>query len=445
MLSNEDNELLCRVSRGTPMGELFRRFWLPALLSSEMVPDSPPRRLRILGEDLVAFRDTDGRVGIVGAYCPHKLAPLFFGRNEECGLRCVYHGWKFDVNGNCVDVPNVPVNADALKRKVQIPSYPTREVSGLIWVYMGPAEREPDLPGFEFTRVSPDQAYFARWLQCTNWAQGMEGEIDSSHISFLHRSFDADGLGGAGKLVRQTAPNPPGMRDGAPVMTIKQTPYGFVYGARRNTEAGDYYWRITHWFAPMFSMIPNNQFPFTGRMWVPIDDYHTNVFTFAYNAERPFTAAELSEMNAGYGFPPPMDPAAYRLPDGYIIDTNLPRANKGNDFRIDRDRQRKANFSGIGAITDQDRALQENMLSMPGVNSGLMVDRSKEMLVPSDAPVITARNILLRMVKELQNGVEPAMAREPELFFRRSAAAVAPQAEFDDFLAAHGDEMRAGI
>ena len=441
MLSNEDNELLGRVSRGTPMGELFRRFWLPALLSSEMTPDSAPRRLRILGEDLVAFRDTNGRVGILGAYCPHKLAPLFFGRNEECGLRCIYHGWKFDVDGKCLEVPNVPVNADVLKRKIAIPSYPTREVGGLVWVYMGMPDKMPELPGFEFTRIPPSHVFFARWLQCTNWAQGMEGEIDSSHISFLHRQLKPSWP--RNRSIQSTAVNPPGMLDGAPVMTIKQTPYGFVYGARRNTDSGKYYWRITHWFAPMYSMIPNDQFPYTGRMWVPIDDHHTTVFTYAYNAEAAFTPAQRDELNAGFGFPPPVEAGSYQLPDGYIIDTNLPKANKANDFKIDRQRQREENYSGIGAITDQDRSLQENMLSVRGVRTGAMVDRSREMLVPSDAPVITARNILLKMAKDLQNGIEPVLAKQPELYYRRSGAAVAPQAEFDDFLSAHGDELRA--
>lgn len=193
MLSSEDNEILCRVGKDTPMGQLFRRFWLPALLSLELpTPDCEPRRLRILGEDLVAFKDSEGRIGIVDAYCPHKLAPLYFGRNEESGLRCVYHGWKFGTDGKCLEIPNVPstFNVEALKQKAAITAYPVREAGGMIWVYMGPKDKLPELPAFEWLGVPSTQNHVSRWLQRTNWAQGMEGEIDSSHVSWLHRDFD---------------------------------------------------------------------------------------------------------------------------------------------------------------------------------------------------------------------------------------------------------------
>ncbi len=146
MLSKEDNELLTRTGQGTPMGELFRRFWLPALLPSELpAPDCDPIRLRILGEDLIAFRDTNSNVGFLANNCPHRGASLFFGRNEESGLRCVYHGWKFDVSGTCVDMPNEPAESD-FRTKVTARAYPATEYAGLVWIYMGPAERKPPLP-----------------------------------------------------------------------------------------------------------------------------------------------------------------------------------------------------------------------------------------------------------------------------------------------------------
>ena len=143
MLSVDDNEMLTRVGSGTPMGELFRRFWLPALTTTE-IPDrnGPPVRVRLLGEDLLAFRDSDGRVGIIGAHCPHRRAPLFFGRNEESGIRCAYHGWKFDVEGTCVDMPNEPPERQFKQRITQL-AYPTREQGGVIWVFMGPAAVMP--------------------------------------------------------------------------------------------------------------------------------------------------------------------------------------------------------------------------------------------------------------------------------------------------------------
>src|SRR5215470_15505486 len=149
MLSSQDNQYISQVGPGTPVGELFRRFWIPALVPSEVPhPDSDPIRLRLLGEDLIAFRDTNGRVGIVQNNCPHRGASLFFGRNEEAGLRCVYHGWKFDVDGNCVDMPNEPAESD-FKAKVKAVAYPTRERNGIIWAYLGPRSDPPPLPDFE--------------------------------------------------------------------------------------------------------------------------------------------------------------------------------------------------------------------------------------------------------------------------------------------------------
>lgn len=438
MLSHEDNEILCRTTQGTAMGELLRRFWLPALLSSELPdPASGPRRLRLLGEDLIAFRDSRGHVGIVAAYCPHKLAPLYFGRNEEEGLRCVYHGWKFGVDGQCMEIPNLPAtfNVDALRRKAAITSYPVREAGGMVWVYMGPKERQPEIPGFEWTTVPPQRCHVARWLQRTNWAQGMEGEIDSSHVSWLHREFDPDWFDK--KVVHVTASIPPGT-DGAPAMTIRETPYGFVYGARRNNVSGNYLWRVTQWFVPMYSQIPNGEYPRSGRAWVPVDDHHVMVFNYTYRMDRDFTDEEMAYLNAGPSFPPPMEAAAFELPDGYVIDTFLPLARRNNDYQLDRDHQKKVNYTGIPVITDQDRALQENMPSAFGLGPGRIVDRSRELLVASDAPVITARRILIKMAKDLQKGVEPTQPDDGSLYTALSMSALAPQAEFDDFLSAQG-------
>src|SRR5947209_4356471 len=186
MVSLQENEFLCRVGPGAPMGELFRRFWLPALLPDEIPePDCPPVRLRLLGEDLVAFRDSNGQVGVVGTHCPHRGASLFFGRNEEEGLRCVYHGWKFDVQGNCVDMPNEPAESN-FKQKVHATAYPARDWGGLVWVYMGPKELQAELPQLEWTQVPESHRFVSKWYQETNYMQGYEGDIDSSHSSFLH-------------------------------------------------------------------------------------------------------------------------------------------------------------------------------------------------------------------------------------------------------------------
>ena len=446
MLSNEKNEMLAQAGKGTPMGEVFRRFWLPALLVAEIAaPDSPPVRLRLLGEDLLAFRDSAGRIGIVDAYCPHKLAPLYNGRNEEGGLRCVYHGWKFDVTGRCMDIPNLPAdfNTAGLKQRVALTAYPIREAGGLVWIYMGPADPPPEIPGFEWTRVPDDHLHVSRWLQSTNWAQGMEGEIDSSHISFLHREFvpRPPVEGRVNVSARTPLGSPP---DAAPVLTLKQTDYGFMYGARRDNSSGQYYWRVTQWFVPMYSMIPNGEYPRSGRAWVPVDDHHVMVFNYIYRADRAFTAQEVAYLDAGPSFPPPLKYAPHILPDGYVIDTFLPLANKANNYQLDRALQKKVNFSGIKITTDQDRALQENMKSGFGLGPGRIVDRSREMLVPSDLPVITARRIMLKMASNLQKGIEPTQPYQAELYKALSMSALSPEAAFDDFVQAHPEQASAG-
>jgi phthalate 4,5-dioxygenase oxygenase subunit len=433
---NADEEILVRTGPGTLMGTLFRRFWLPALLSTEVpVPDGPPVRLRILNEDLVAFRDTNGQVGIVSAYCRHRLAPLFFARNEKCGLRCVYHGWKFDINGNCVDVPNVPPGkaAEVIKRRASITAYPAREAGGMVWVYMGPPELMPQLPGMEWMNVPEGYRHVARWLQRTNWAQGMEGELDTSHISFLHSGLNPSDM-------------PPIIRwatDGAPVITLRDTDYGFVYGARR-THEDNFYWRITHWMLPMWSAIAGPPEPYwgQGRAWVPIDDHHVTTFGYNYRIDRPYNAAEVAEFDSGKQFPPRNRRGTFELADGYLIDTFLPQANRENDYLIDRTVQKERTFTGVLGVNEQDRSLQENLPARPGERRGI-VDRAREMLVTSDLPIVTARRRLVSLARALQSGVEPAEVHGVERSAVRPICRLNSIDNFDDFLSTHGPDMKA--
>ena len=440
MLSYEDNEILCRVGAGTPMGELLRRFWMPALLASELpAPDAPPLRLRILAEDLVAFRDTNGDVGILDAYCPHKAAPLFMGRNEECGLRCIYHGWKFDVKGNCLDVANEPVNTE-LKNKVKVKSYPVQELGDLIWVYLGPHADPPEAPHMEWAHVPKEHQHISRWLQCTNWAQGLEGELDSSHISFLHRSLKPQ------KEFRPstgTSRPPNTVWNGAPHLALKETDYGFVYGARRNTGHDEYYWRTTQWYLPLFTMIANDAYPRSGRAWVPVDDSHVMSFSFNYDPEKPISDAYRDEVEDGATFPPHVKQGAYLLPDGYVIDTFIPDANRGNDYLLDRSIQKTDNYSGIFGANNQDRGVQENMRSVPGMGPGKMADRSREYLVSADMPVITARRRLIKMAKDLRDGIEPEILAHPEAYGVRTISPITGISDFDTLITEFEDEVRA--
>lgn len=435
MLNREINELLSRVGPGTPMGSLFRRFWLPALMSNEVRTDGPAVRLRILGEDLISFRNSDGRVGIVEAYCSHRGAPLFFGRNEQCGLRCAYHGWKFNVDGECLEIPNISESDKTdMRQRAKLVAYATREANGVVWVYMGEPARLPPFPKFDYASAPEGQAYAARWLQRTSWLQGLEGEIDSSHISWLHRDFDAETskMKSAGAQLAT---------DAAPVMEIRETTTGYTYGARRHLN-GQYFWRQYHWVAPMFSFIPHAPGPFAsfgGRAWTPIDDNHVNVFTFGYRNDRPFSKEELETYESGALFPPRMKAGKYQLPDGYIIDTFLPEASKENDYGIDREMQRTVNFTGIWGVHDQDRALAENSRKLGGNDPGIL-DRTREHLVSADKAIVTARRSLLKMVRELQEGVEPAFLGEPEAFRVRAISKICDIANFDGFIDAYGEE-----
>jgi len=428
MLSKEDNELLTRVGPGTPMGELLRRFWMPALLSSEIAaPDCPPVRMRLLCEDLVGFRDTSGRAGIVDAYCAHKLANLFWGRNEECGLRCTYHGWKYDIDGNCIDMPNEPAES-GFKEKIRLKAYPTREQGGVVWVYMGPpAKKPPDLPQLEWARAAEGYQHVTKWLQCTNWAQGMEGEIDSSHISFLHRAMQRYHPPSIHQLPSDET-RLRARKDGSPRLTLRETPYGFTYGARRSAGDGAYYWRVTRWFYPFYSLIAGD--PGTGgRSWVPIDDEHTWTFAYQCRTDRPYTDEDHARIMDGAAFPPRITRGAFALADGYIIDTWLPVANRTNDYLIDRDMQRDVNFTGIWGINEQDRSIQEGM--------GPLVDRSREHLGTSDLATITARRLLISMAKGLQDGVEPQIVQNADAYRLRAIDVVSPIADFDNLLEAH--------
>ena len=190
MLTKEENELITRVGPGTPMGELMRQYWMPAMMSAELPsPDCPPLRLRLLCENLIAFRTTSGKVGVVANACPHRGASLFYGRNEEEGLRCVYHGWKFDTDGNCVDMPSEPPESN-FKEKVKAKTYATVERGGLIWVYMGPREVPPPLPDLEANLQPEGELSIGAFFSECNWVQSLEGDYDTVHLGFLHQGSD---------------------------------------------------------------------------------------------------------------------------------------------------------------------------------------------------------------------------------------------------------------
>jgi len=386
MLRKEQNDLLTQTGPDTPMGRLFRSYWIPALLMEELPEnDCPPVRVKLLSERLIAFRDTDDRYGLIDEFCAHRGVSLWFGRNEECGLRCPYHGWKYDVTGQCVDMPNEPEHS-AFASKVKLTCYPLVERGGVLWTYMGPPASQPPLPEYECANVPASHCFMSKRLQECNWLQAMEGGIDSSHVSFLHRGdLKTD------PLFKGTRGNQYNLSDLRPVFEVVESPGGLYIGARRNAENGRYYWRITQWVMPSFTMIPpRGGHPVHGHFWIPIDDENCWTWSYDYHPTRPLTDAEVSAMRDGKGIHVKYVPGTYR-----------PLANKDNDYLMDRVAQREGRtYSGIEGFAMQDASLQESM--------GPIVDRTKETLVSTDSGIIMARQRLLRAVKALeQSGITP--------------------------------------
>ena len=404
MLKKEQNELLTQTGPGTPMGELFRRYWHPALLSEEL-PEAgcAPVRLKLLSERLLAFRDSDGKLGLIDEFCAHRGVSLWFGRNEHGGIRCAYHGWKYDVTGQCTEVPSESAESGFCKR-IKLKSYPLVERGGVLWTYMGPPEHQPALPEFEFATVPAEQSYMSKRLQESNYLQAMEGGIDSSHVSFLHSgNLNSD------PLFKGSKGNQYNLNDSQPQFEVVPSDGGLYIGARRNAEEGHHYWRITPWVMPCFTMVPpRGDHPMHGHFWVPIDDENCWAWSFDYHPVRALTAAEVQAMDDGMG-----------VHVKYIPGTYIPLANKTNNYLIDRAAQRAGTtFSGVDGIGMQDASLQESM--------GPIQDRTKEHLVSTDNGIIMARHRLLKAAKALmENGVTPP-AVNPEHHRVRSVAIVLP-------------------
>ncbi len=406
MFTVQDNQRLTQVGPGTAMGQVLRRFWMPVLLSEELArPDCDPVRVTLLGEKLIAFRDSKGRLGLLDRHCPHRRADLYFGRNEECGLRCTYHGWKFDVDGNVMEMPAEPENTPLL-REVKIRSYPVREQGGILWAYLGdPAHMPADPPLLEWAGMPASQRYVTKRLQETNFAQGVEGGIDSSHVSILHSNLRPDP--GAGFRARQVSISPkvPYLgTDTAPKFFVRDTDYGFVIGARRNANENEFYWRITQFLLPFYTMIAprDERGPIMGHAWVPIDDYSCWNFTFTWNPYGPLGVADRDENEVHVEV----------VPDG----SYRPRLNRDNNYGLDRKVQREKSCSGIPGIGAQDTAIQESM--------GAIVDRENEHLGTGDAAIVAFRRRLLRLSTEYERGVVPAMPGHPEWYRVRSAGIV---------------------
>jgi phenylpropionate dioxygenase-like ring-hydroxylating dioxygenase large terminal subunit len=402
MTTAAENEILTRVGRGTPMGSFMRQFWIPACLSSELKSDQPPMRLMLLGEKLIAFRDSAGRVGIFDHRCPHRCASLFMGRNEENGLRCVYHGWKFDVDGNCLDQPNLPEKRRFTDR-VKAVAYKTVERGGIVFMYMGERAVAPPLPDIEAIQAEPDDRNIALTQRDCNWLQAVEGDVDTSHLGFLHA-----GCIDASKMDPNDAATYTVLNK-APEIYAVERPYGTMYCASRPAMPGFDHNRFASFIFPFWVLYPSDRLEKnrSANAWVPIDDEHTMIFNVdLQRASGRFKSLRYADGTAIPGLARPLE---------YLPRTTdwmgrwRPAMNQSDDYGLDREKQRLGeSFSGIVGIPLQDQAVQENM--------GSIVDRTLETLAPSDLMVVLTRRALAQAVRAYQKAGElPAVLDDPSL------------------------------
>jgi phenylpropionate dioxygenase-like ring-hydroxylating dioxygenase large terminal subunit len=422
MTTREENDILTRTGPGTPMGALFRRYWIPFLLAEELPePDSPPVRVQLLSERLIAFRDTGGRIGLIDEFCAHRRVSLWFGRNEAHGLRCPYHGWKYDVTGQCTEVPSE--RSAAFCERIRLTSYPCRELGGVIWAYMGPPELMPPAPDFEWMEVPAAQRYVNKRIQESNYLQSLEGGIDGAHVSWLHRGALAH------EPMRRGSQGASYQNDARPRMEVMECATGLTIGARRAADGQSYYWRLTQWIMPWYNMIPPyGDHALHGHAWVPINDETCLVWTFTHHPTRALSAEEHAAMQSGEGIYATLIPGTYR-----------PVAQRANDYLMDREAQRAGRYySGIPGIAMQDASLQESC--------GPIVDRSLERLASTDAGIVMARARLLRAARGLDHGERPP-ALDPAEHRVRSASFVRPASvSFSDVVKeVSGIEARAGV
>jgi phthalate 4,5-dioxygenase len=398
------------------MGNLLREYWIPALPSTEFpAPDSPPKRMRLLGENLVMFRDTNGNIGAFKESCPHRGASLFFGRNEEAGLRCVYHGWKFDVSGACVDMPSEPAESN-FKSKVRIGAYPARDVNHMVWVYMGPREVPPPFPQFEVNLLPPENvSQPSIMMEEANWVQNLEGDLDSNHLDYLHSRISKD------------APLPPiggsvWYDDKLPRLDVRPTEYGVFYSARRTWPENKVFehHRINQFIFPFHTMITGGN-RVNLRSFVPLDDEWAMLISQSGSLTEQITQAER-ERNAD----------SFAPVGGYVERTSDPRtyfytkANKYNDYGLDYELQKTSLFCGIPFVGNlQDRAMTE---LMTGEHGEVIYDRSHEHLGTLDIMVITVRRQLLRAVKAYRDeGILPPNIDNAEMDRVRHATVILPK------------------
>ncbi len=418
MLTAQQNVLLTQTGPGTGMGEVFRQYWQPLLLSRELQARGAPKPVKILGEDFVAFRDAQDRVGVIKPRCSHRGANLVLGRNEDAGLRCVYHGWQFDVAGRCIDIPTSEASiAENLKPQAALRALKVEEWCDVIWVHFGdesPDQEPPALPKLDFSALPDDHYFVSKKLQQCNWAQAVEGGIDTAHFSYLHANLQDDQRVGLMPTQGINEPAESGryrwlIEDSVPQFTILKHDAGLVMCAARKADNEQLYWRLTQFLMPNHSMAPNS-FPgdnHQGNTWVPIDDHSCWIFCYIYNPERPLTEQEVDGYASGSGIFANVD-------ENYV-----PLRNRENNYLQDRDMQQHANFTGITGISEQDAAIADSQ--------GLIADRTAELLGQTDLAIVRFRQMMFAAADAVQAGNAPHGKEHPGSYQVRSGDAMSPR------------------
>jgi phenylpropionate dioxygenase-like ring-hydroxylating dioxygenase large terminal subunit len=382
----------------------------------ELAPGGRVKRVQLLGERLIAYRTPGGTPGLVGETCPHRGASLFYGRVEDDGMRCVYHGWKFGLDGQCLDMPSEP-RESSFAAKVQTTAYPCAERGGVIWTWMGPAP-SPPLPDLEWLHLPGDHVFASKRVQDCNWFQAMEGGIDSSHISFLHAPIDHTDSAIAEDMDRVSFGVGAAVQTGdrAPRFDVIDTDYGALIGARRTQPDGQWHWRVTQFLLPFHTMPPVGvgEKVVQSHIWIPMDDTHVVNWMVTWHVERPLTREEIALHVAGKGAHVCDYAPATSEPYGDVRTA----ANLANDYFMDWEAHRTRMFCGIPGFGVQDQAIQESQ--------GAIVDRSVERLGTGDTAIIQVRRRLLTAARALRERDAPAPGRNPRSFLVRSASIVLP-------------------
>jgi phenylpropionate dioxygenase-like ring-hydroxylating dioxygenase large terminal subunit len=412
LISVEETDNLTRVGSGTPTGEYLRQFWLPFLGSDAVEPGGEPFPVRLLGEDLIAFRREDGQIGLVDVACAHRRAPLLYARNEGCGLRCVYHGWQYDVDGQCTDMPAEPANS-RFKKHIKIKAYPCRERNGVIWTYMGKVE-PPELPEVEWNLLPPERVHVSFRVQETDWLSSYEGEIDSAHAPILHGRLDK-----SSKRSRTTM-----ARAGRPVFDVMQQPFGVSVAARREMpDRDELYWRVNQFVMPFYTLVPPKSEEWaelTGHAWIPIDDTHTLAVGFTYLPDQPLKERMVDVFTHGYrgretGHPSE-EAQDLAVPHNVPYWKYITRYTRASNYLFDYGLQQSTYFSGLPGLWVQDVATQSGALA---------VARSSENLTSSDAGIVVMRQVMRDCVEAYaETGELPAAATDASVSRVRAVAAL---------------------